>query len=344
MSLPAFGLVKAEPFTLAQNWQEGYNREYNRAYTEALNKIKLSYEKQGMENDIKQLDLEEKKLNLESTRHELLNQITEQQIEENKHWLGYLGSDGNQTQGTGVISKLVQSGIQAPATQQQAPATQQQQAPDQASTQQPVQITAQKKQYASKAPLQNTEHTLGATILNWEARRDKEGNLKVYNLRPGDGGGKKEVAGINDRFHAPALKRLESMLGSGQFEAAESFAANYLEEYGTSTPMAGAVSNPGLLLAVADATVNRGPTGATRIVQHALGVPVDGVAGPKTLSALKEAESNPEQFLSNFEKSREWYERKYANRAPGNQFWDGLVNRWKNQREESQRLSREYTT
>ena len=40
---------------------------------------------------------------------------------------------------------------------------------------------------------------IAASILEFEARRDKQGRLKVYRLPAGDGGGTFEVAGINDR-------------------------------------------------------------------------------------------------------------------------------------------------
>jgi len=35
-------------------------------------------------------------------------------------------------------------------------------------------------------------------IVDYEARRDAQGHLKVYQLPSGDGGGEREVAGIND--------------------------------------------------------------------------------------------------------------------------------------------------
>ena len=38
---------------------------------------------------------------------------------------------------------------------------------------------------------------MAAAIVNFEARRDVQGHLKVYQLPPGDGGGRYEVAGTD---------------------------------------------------------------------------------------------------------------------------------------------------
>jgi hypothetical protein len=46
------------------------------------------------------------------------------------------------------------------------------------------------------------------TTVNWEGRRDKKGNLSVYALPAGDMGGDYEVAGINDRYHPEAFRKI----------------------------------------------------------------------------------------------------------------------------------------
>jgi len=65
-------------------------------------------------------------------------------------------------------------------------------------------------------------------------------------------------------------------------------------------------------------------------LQHALGLNTDGKVGPQTLAALRAAEANPQQLLSNLRSSREWYERTVVGRNEQSQFWNGLVNRWNN--------------
>ena len=44
--------------------------------------------------------------------------------------------------------------------------------------------------------------------VDWEARRDRRGNLSIYALPSGDLGGSYEIAGINDRYHPEAFKRI----------------------------------------------------------------------------------------------------------------------------------------
>ena len=164
-------------------------------------------------------------------------------------------------------------------------------------------------------------------IVDYEARRDAKGHLKVYYLPSGDGGGSREVAGINDRYHPEALDQIELLLAQERYEEAEDVAAAHIEQY----------TNPVAMLsiqfALRDAAFNRGPTGAIRILQDALGLPVDGVAGPQTRAALVEAEKNPEAFLQEFRAARERYERR--TRDESSQFWAGLSNRWDQQLSDS---------
>lgn len=63
-------------------------------------------------------------------------------------------------------------------------------------------------------------------------------------------------------------------------EAAKIYRANYWEAVG-----AGDLP-PGLDLAVFDFAVNSGPARAAKTLQFILGVPADGVVGPKTLAAI----------------------------------------------------------
>jgi len=44
--------------------------------------------------------------------------------------------------------------------------------------------------------------------VEWEGRKDGQGNLAVYKLPSGDMGGNYEVAGINDRYHPEAFKAI----------------------------------------------------------------------------------------------------------------------------------------
>jgi hypothetical protein len=174
-------------------------------------------------------------------------------------------------------------------------------------------------------------------IVNLEARRDAQGRIAVYSLPSGDGGGSYEIAGINEKYHPGMAKRLRQLINAGQHGQAETEAGNYIKQY--TDPVAKHATNPGVEFALRDTAFNRGPTGAARILQKALGVKVDGKIGPVTREALAKAEANPKQFLQDFRQAREWYERTYAKRAPGNKFWRGLTSRWNKQLEESIRLA-----
>lgn len=166
---------------------------------------------------------------------------------------------------------------------------------------------------------------MGAAILNFEARRDRYGHLAVYELPEGDGGGRYEVAGINERYHPEELDQLIRLIRIGRHDQAEEYASQFFLSF-TGVVNAWGDIDPGVEFYLRDSAFNRGPTGAARILQRALGVRVDGKVGAITKAALAAAE--PKDLLKRLRAAREWYEREYAHRGPRNKFWRGLVNRW----------------
>jgi hypothetical protein len=50
---------------------------------------------------------------------------------------------------------------------------------------------------------------MAAAILNFESRRDCKGHLMVYILPAGDGGGRYEVGGINERYNKAVADALD---------------------------------------------------------------------------------------------------------------------------------------
>jgi hypothetical protein len=167
---------------------------------------------------------------------------------------------------------------------------------------------------------------MGAFIVSVEARR-KAGKLAVYPLPEADGGGTFEVAGINDRFHPQMARRLAKLIADGKHEQAEREVIVYLIEY-TDVVMRW-TEVPAIEAFLRDCAFNRGPKGALRILQIAVGTADDGKWGPKTRGALAEAVRNPAGLLLRLRQARESYERRVAppvgKRA---KFWRGLVNRW----------------
>lgn len=171
-------------------------------------------------------------------------------------------------------------------------------------------------------------------IVDYEARRDARGHLKVYRLPEGDGGGEREVAGINDRYHPEVLNRIEQLLAEGKYTEAEDAAAEHIMRY--TDPVAMLSQVPAIQFALRDMAFNRGPTGAVRILQDALGLPADGIAGPKTREALRITEGDPEQLLRDLRSARERYERR--TRDESSPFWKGLSNRWDRQHADSRSM------
>ncbi len=174
-------------------------------------------------------------------------------------------------------------------------------------------------------------HEQALRIVDYEARRDAFGNLKVYDLPSGDGGGAREVAGINERYHPEALDRIEKLIEDGKHGEAEDAAADHIRHY--TDPVAMLSEIPAFQFALRDSAFNRGPTGAVKILQDALGLSTDGIAGPKTKEALRDAEKDPGKLLKALRSSRERYERR--TRDESSKFWAGLTHRWERQHADS---------
>lgn len=180
---------------------------------------------------------------------------------------------------------------------------------------------------------------MGKAIVEFEGRFDKSGNLVVYQLPAGDGGGSFEVAGINERYHRAKVHEIKRLVDSGQHAKARSESENYiLKETDCArnffpSPEA-ADKNGHIEFLLRDSAWNRGCKGAATILQLALKVPVDGVVGPKTKAAFNDAlEKDANALAQAITKARETYERntypwKSGKRDESNKFWKGLSNRW----------------
>ena len=169
---------------------------------------------------------------------------------------------------------------------------------------------------------------MAAAIIDFEARRDSKGRLKIYELPAGDGGGSYEVAGINDRYNKETVDVLVSMIREGRYDDAEALAENYIAD---DTDRAGSwTSIPAIEFYLRDSVFNRGRGGGARILQRALGVKDDGAVGKITRDAVKVAEADPKALLQKLRDAREQYERDVVHRDERSKFWKGLVNRWNN--------------
>lgn len=167
---------------------------------------------------------------------------------------------------------------------------------------------------------------IAKSIVAFEARRDAQGHLTVYNLPPGDGGGLYEVAGINERYHPEEAAKLRDLINASGYDEAEDYAVEVIAEY--TDVVSKWTDVPAIEAYLRDCAFNRGPMGAAKILQIALGVNVDGGVGPQTLGALRIAEKDVPNLLAALRVAREQYELRVAGRR--NKFWRGLVNRWDN--------------
>lgn len=173
---------------------------------------------------------------------------------------------------------------------------------------------------------------IGYQIVEFEARRDRDGDVIAYQLPSNDGGGRYEFAGINERYHPDAVRELVAMHKSRR----ESYCARYIENYVRSqTGLSGNAAvgiRTGTLFFVLDTTFNRGGGGSAWVVQktaRALGIviAVDGAWGPVTRAALREMDRDfSGHVVPILRKMREQYERQKVGYREN--FWRGLVNRW----------------
>ncbi|AWB24031.1 hypothetical protein DA075_26710 [Methylobacterium currus] len=161
-------------------------------------------------------------------------------------------------------------------------------------------------------------------IVNYEARRDGQGRLEVYRLPPDDGGGRYEVAGINERFNKAVCDDLVALVESGRQAEAERRAVAFIAQ---DTDLAAEwTSNAAVEFYLRDCVFNRGTRGAAWILQRAVGVATDQSVGPETRAAVARAETEPQRLLADLRSAREAYERR--RRDETSRFWKGLVNRW----------------
>ena len=131
------------------------------------------------------------------------------------------------------------------------------------------------------------------TTVNWEGRRDKKGNLSVYALPAGDMGGDYEVAGINDRYHPEAFRKIAGLPAQQREEAAAKYISEYTAPLVSKLPQA-------IQPFAQDMAFNRGMGGATKYIQQGLrsigqNIAVDGAIGPKTLGAINSV--NPRELM-----------------------------------------------
>ena len=172
-----------------------------------------------------------------------------------------------------------------------------------------------------------------ALIIGNEARRDKQGNLSIYKLPAGDGGGTHEIAGINNGSHPAEYAKLETLVKAGKHAEAEQEAKRYIMQYtqpvGNILQTAG-VTSSGIDYFLRDMYFNGGEYGAVRVIHRALGVEDSKKFNADTVEAVKNylKTHTEQQLLERLKNARErLYKSIAANNPDKRQFLSGWLNR-----------------
>ena len=189
------------------------------------------------------------------------------------------------------------------------------------------QIRPQLEDQLMRTQTQDPLQLAALKTIDFEARKDAQGNLQVYKLPAGDMGGSFEVAGINDRYHPEAFKRISSLPPQERAGAA----AQYIKEY--TSPLVSKLPQP-IQPFAQDLAFNRGMGGATKYIQQGLNtlgqkVGVDGKLGPQTLAAINSVQ--PQALMRAASEAQLNDEYRMAQRNPARKpLLRGLENRIRN--------------
>ena len=194
-------------------------------------------------------------------------------------------------------------------------------------TQPPELDFIEEQQPMQTKPEQDALQTAALKTIDFEARKDKQGNVQVYKLPAGDMGGNFEVAGINDKYHPDAFKRISSLPAQERAQAAAQYVKEYTSPFVSKLPEA-------VQPFAQDLAFNRGMGGATKYIQQGLNtlgqkVAVDGGLGPKTLAAINQVE--PKALMRAASQAQLEDEYRMAQRNPARKkFIGGLESRIRN--------------
>jgi hypothetical protein len=185
----------------------------------------------------------------------------------------------------------------------------------------------EEQQAMQTKPEQDALQTAALRTIDFEARKDRQGNVQVYKLPAGDMGGNFEVAGINDKYHPDAFKRISSLPAQERAQAAAQYVKEYTSPFVSKLPQA-------VQPFAQDLAFNRGLGGATKYIQQGVNtlgqkVAVDGGLGPKTLQAINQVD--PKALMRAASQAQLEDEYRMAQRNPARKkFIGGLESRIRN--------------
>lgn len=189
------------------------------------------------------------------------------------------------------------------------------------------------KANTAAAPAAPAAGNTAALIIGNEARRDKQGNLTIYKLPDGDGGGTHEIAGINNGSHPAEYVKLAALVKAGKHAEAEQEAQRYIMQY--TSPVGDILQNAGVASTgidyfLRDMYMNGGEYGAARVIHRALGVADSKKFNSNTVEAIKNylKTHTEQQLLEHLKNARvRLYKSIAAHNPDKRQFLSGWLNR-----------------
>lgn len=152
--------------------------------------------------------------------------------------------------------------------------------------------------------------------------------------------GRPEIAGITQKDHPKKYAELKVLLDAGQTALLTASVVEYYLSY--TAPAQNWTDRAGVEFFLRDCILNRGPTGAAKILQMAVGVTIDGQIGPTSRGAL--AALAPDAAIDKLRAARERYEDiAYPSRRSSNQ-WQGMLNRWNKAQVQAKAFQKEQGT
>lgn len=179
---------------------------------------------------------------------------------------------------------------------------------------------------------------LGPAELIYRAEaHESHGKLRVYNPPAGDGGGKYEVAGINERFHPAEAAKLKGLIAAGNHDEAKAEAIRYIEKLTRPVKQAlGSLHAPGAEAVMRDMHFNS-PAGAQSCLNKVLGLRGSGGYATKRAALEQYIRRHGEAaFIEAFSAARaDFYDHVAATMPEKRQFLKGWHNRVRNSQKDA---------
>lgn len=184
-----------------------------------------------------------------------------------------------------------------------------------------------------------------AKIISNEARFDKKGNLAIYKLPDGDGGGEYEIVGINQKNHSQEFNKLAGMLKDGKHQEAKEEAASYIDKKTSRVGellQSSGVQHDGIDYLLRDMCFNGGESFPARVIHRSLGIPdsksFNGDTGEAISSYLQS--HSEEELLAVLKQGRDDLYRSIATNNPKKQkFLRGWLNRSESSYKEAMQMA-----